>query len=534
MDLELALIVILAAVVALLVTAQWARVPYPILLVLGGLGLAVLPGIPEVELEPDLVLVIMLPPLLYAAAYFTPLRELRRNVGPISLLAIGLVLATMVVVAAVAHAALDLGWAEAFVLGAIVSPTDPTAAYAIARRLGVPGRIVTVVEGESLINDGTALVAYKFAVAAVVTGGFSLAEASGDFVVSVIGGIAVGIAVGTVIAAVRRRLDNPPVEITIALFSGWFAYLPAEEIGVSGVLAAVTVGIYMGRLTSRLTSPTTRIQGEGVWEIVVFLLNSALFVLVGLQLPQVIDGIEGLPTATLIGYAALIAATVIAVRVAWVFPLTYLPRIVSRRLRERSPTPPWQQTLLVSWTGMRGAVSLAAALALPFTTDAGGLFPNRELIIFVTFGVILATLVVQGLTLPALIGALDICDRDEVLEQEEVAARLAATEAALERAEQLRAEDWVLDDTVERISGSLRFRQRRFTALSADGEFDGGLDGDGIDYEERSIAYQRLLRELLETQREVVIAMRDRGEINDEVLRRIERELDLEDSRLEI
>ena len=286
MSTELTLVTILAAVTLLLIAAQWARVPYPILLVLGGLGLAVTPGIPEVDLEPELVLLVFLPPLLYAAAFFTPLRELRRNVRPISLLAVGLVLATMVAVAVVAHGALGFGWAEAFVLGAIVSPTDPVAATAIARRLGVPGRIVTIVEGESLVNDATALVAYKFAVAAVVTGSFSLLEASGEFVLVVVGGIAVGIAVGTIIAAVRRRLDNPPVEVTIALFSAYFAYLPAEAIGVSGVLAAVTVGIYMGRLTSRLTTPTTRIQGVAVWEIVTFLLNSALFVLVGLQLPD--------------------------------------------------------------------------------------------------------------------------------------------------------------------------------------------------------------------------------------------------------
>ncbi len=375
---ELSLLCILAAVTALLIVAQWARVPYPILLVIGGLGLAVAPGMPDVTLEPEIVLLVILPPLLYAAAYFTPLRELRRNVGQISLLAIGLVLATAIVVAVVAHEALDFDWAPAFVLGAIVSPTDPIAATAIARRLGAPPRIVAVVEGESLINDGTALVAYKFAVAAVVTGSFSALDAGADFVVSVVGGVAVGIAIGALIATVRRRLDNPPVEVTIALLSAYFAYLPAEAIGVSGVLAAVTVGIYMGRLTSTLTTPTTRIQGHAVWEIVSFLLNSALFVLVGLQLPTVIDGLGGLDSGPLIRDGALVAATVIAVRLAWVFPLAYLPRMLSRRIREREPRPPWQQTLVIAWTGMRGAVSLAAALALPFATDAGGAVPRAR------------------------------------------------------------------------------------------------------------------------------------------------------------
>jgi CPA1 family monovalent cation:H+ antiporter len=531
---ELALLSILAAVTLLLIAAQWTRTPYPILLVLGGLGLAAIPGIPEVELDPDVVLLVILPPLLYAAAFFTPLRELRRNVGPISILAVGLVLATMVAVAVVAHEALDFGWAEAFVLGAIVSPTDPVAATAIARRLGVPGRIVTIVEGESLVNDATALVAYKFAVAAVVTGSFSLIEASGEFVLTVVGGIAVGIAVGALIAAVRRRLDNPPVEVTIALFSAYFAYLPAEAIGVSGVLAAVTVGIYMGRLTSRLTSPTTRIQGVAVFQILTFLLNSALFVLVGLQLPTVIDGISDLDTGELIRDGALVAATVILIRILFVFPITYLPRRLFRRLRSRDPYPPWRHTLLVSWTGMRGAVSLAAALALPLATDAGGGFPKRDLIIFCAFSVILATLLIQGLTLPPLIKWLGVDDYDEELEQEEVAARLQTIEAAMQRMDELVEEDWVLEDTVERVRGAYTYRQRRFTALSREGEFDGGIDGDGIDYETRSVAYQRLVRELLEAQRSTLIDLRDRGEINDDVLRRIERELDLEDSRLEI
>jgi CPA1 family monovalent cation:H+ antiporter len=534
MSAEVALLCVLAAVTMLLIVAQWARIPYPILLVVGGLGLAVVPGIPEVELDPDVVLLVILPPLLYAAAFFTPLRELRRNVRAISMLAVGLVLATTVTVAVVAHELLDFGWAEAFVLGAIVSPTDPTAATAIAQRLGLPGRIVSIVEGESLVNDATALVAYKFAVAAVVTGGFSLLDASGEFVVTVAGGIGVGIAIGAVIAAVRRRLDNPPVEVTIALLSGYFAYLPAEAIGVSGVLAAVTVGIYMGRLTSRLTTPTTRIQGVAVFQIVNFLLNSALFVLIGLQLPTVIDGISDLDTGELIRDGALIAATVMLTRIAFVFPITYLPRRIFPSLRSREPYPPRRHTLVVAWTGMRGAVSLAAALAVPLTIDAGSAFPQRDLIIFCTFSVILATLVVQGLTLPPLIKWLDLDDYDEELENEEISARLAAIDAAMSRIDELIVEDWVLDDSAERLRGTFRFRRRRFTAMSAEGEFDGGLEGDGVDYETRSLAWQRLLREVLDAQRLAVLDLRDRGAINDDVLRRIERELDLEDARLEI
>jgi CPA1 family monovalent cation:H+ antiporter len=525
-SLELSLVVVLAAVVALLLLAQVLRVPYPILLVLGGLGLGVIPDLPTVELEPDLVLVILLPPLLYAAAFFTPLRELRRNLREISLLAVGLVLATMVAVALVAHHALGFDWAPAFVLGAIVSPTDPVAATAIARRLGVPTRIVAIVEGESLINDGTALVAYKFAVAAVVTGSFSLADASGEFVVEVLGGVAVGGVIGAAIAAIRRRLDNPPIEITIALFSAYFAYLPAVEIGVSGVIAAVTVGIYMGRRTSQLTNPTTRIQGIAVWEIVVFLVNSALFVLIGMQLPTVLDGIDDAGTAELVGEGALIAATVMLARIAWVFPLTYLPRLFLRRARE-TEAPPWEHTLLISWTGMRGAVSLAAALALPLTVDAGGAFAERNEIIFLAFSVILGTLLAQGLTLPLLIHWLDVDDRDEQLEREESKARLLTVESALERIDELVEEEWVREDTADRVRRSYDYRRRRFLS-----RFDDSGESDG--YEERSEAYQRLVRELLEAQRATLIALRDSGKINDEIMRRIERELDLEDSRLEI
>jgi Na+/H+ antiporter len=529
MELEVALTVILAVVVLLLIVATFTRVPYPILLVIGGLGLGLAPPIPDVSLDPELVLVVLLPPLLYSAAFFTPLRELRRNIRAISLLAVGLVLATMVAVALVAHAALDFGWPEAFVLGAIVAPTDPVAATAIARRLNVPARIVTVVEGESLINDGTALVAYKFAVAAVVTGSFSLLEASGDFVVNAIGGVGVGMVAGAGIAWVRRRIDAPAVEVTIALFSGFFAYLPAEALGVSGVLAAVTVGIYMGRLTSVLTTPTTRIQGNAVWEIVQFLLNSALFTLVGLQLPTVLDGIDEVSTGELLLDGGLIAATVIVVRLLWIFPFTYLPRRLMPWIRRHDPYPPWRWTLLTAWTGMRGAVSLAAALALPLTIDGGGDFPNRDLIIFLAFSVILATLLLQGLTLPPLIQLLGVEADNSELEREEAHARMQAARSALDRLEELRAEDWVREDTADRLRGAYGYRNRRFSA-----RVDGESDESPEEYEERSNAYQQLSRELLEAQRATLIEMRDAGEINDDVLRALERELDLEDSRLEI
>ena len=291
---ELVLAGLLFSVAVLVTAARVLDVPYPIFLVVGGLGLGLIPGIPNIELEPDLVLLIFLPPLLYSASFFTGLRELRQNIRPISLLAIGLVLATALAVALVAHALIDgMSWPAAFALGAIVSPTDPVAATAIAGRLGVPRRVVTIVEGEALINDATALVAYKVAVTAVLTGAFSAWHAGAQFLYSGLGGAAVGLAVGWVVAQVRERLDDPPVEITIALVSGYAAYLPAEELGLSGVTAAVAVGLYMGSQTSRLTNSTVRMQGDAVWQILVFLLNSFLFVLVGLQLPSILDELEG-------------------------------------------------------------------------------------------------------------------------------------------------------------------------------------------------------------------------------------------------
>jgi len=516
---------LLAAGLLLLVASQFVRVPYPIMLVLGGLAIAFIPGMPTVQLAPNLVLVAVLPPLLYGSAFFTSLREFRANLKPILLLAIGLVLITMVAVAAAAHAVIPgLGWSGAFVLGALVSPTDPTAATSIAQRLGLPRRLISLIEGESLVNDGTALVAYRFAVAAVVTGSFSLFDASWHFVVNVVGGIGVGLAVGYLIRQLRKRLDNPPVEIAIALLSGYLGYLPAQALGVSGVLAAVTVGIYMGWHTPELTTVQTRLQGQAVWEIVFLLLNGLLFALVGLQLPTILDAISGRSTAELIGYAALVSAVVIGARIAWMLA-TYLLAMLSRRIRMDDPVPSWQAKAVIAWSGMRGAVSLAAALALPLTTDTGESFPDRNLIIFLTFGVIFATLVGQGLTLGPLIRVLDL-DDGGVGEHEEAKARIRAAEAALARLDELSTEDWVREDTAERFRGLYGFRQERFRS-----RYDP--DGDG-EIEERSQSYQRLRRELLSAERSAVEDLRQQGEIGDDVMRRVVRDLDLEDARLDV
>ncbi|HEY7018828.1 MAG TPA: Na+/H+ antiporter [Gaiellaceae bacterium] len=516
---------LLVAGLLLLVASQVVRIPYPIILVLGGLGIAFVPGMPTVELAPNLVLVAVLPPLLYGAAFFASLRELRANLRPILLLAIGLVLITMVAVAAAVHAVVPgLGWSGAFVLGALVSPTDPTAATAIAQRLGLPRRLIAVIEGESLVNDGTALVALKFAVAAVVTGSFSLTEATGEFALNVVGGIAVGLAVGYLIRQLRRRVDNPPVEITISLLSGYFGYLPARAVGVSGVIAAVTVGIYMGWHTPELTNAQVRLQGQAVWEVVFLILNALLFALVGLQLPSIVDALSAHTTMELIGYAALVSAVVIAARFVWVFSSGFAGHALSRRFRREDPAASWASKTVLSWSGMRGAVSLAAALGLPLTVDSGASFPNRSLIIFLTFSVILVTLVLQGLTLPGLIRVLDLED-DGLAEKEEAKARIYAAQAAIDRLGELEAEEWVRDDTAERLRGLYGFRQNRFRE-----RFDP--DGDGS-IEDRSQAYQRLLRELIDAERSAVEELRRERRIDDDVMRRVIRDLDLEESRLD-
>jgi CPA1 family monovalent cation:H+ antiporter len=523
---SLVLLALLASAATLLVLAPIVHIPYPILLVLGGLAIGFVPGVPHIALRPDVVLVGFLPPLLYAAAFFTSLRDLRTNARAISLLAVGLVLATMLTVAAVCHAVIGgLSWPVCFVIGAIVAPTDAVAATAIASRLGIPRRLVTLLEGESLINDATALVAYSFAVTAVVTGSFSLWHATWRFAVDVVGGVAIGLAVGYLLRQVRRRINHSPTEIAIALLSGYFAFLPAQAAGVSAVLAVVTVGIYVGWYTPELTTVQTRLQGDAVWEIVTFLLNAVLFGLVGLQLRPILDSLHGHTTAALIADGVIVSLAVIVTRFVWVFPATYVPRRLSRRIRERDPYPPWQYPALISWAGLRGAVSLAAALALPLTIEGGDSFPHRSLIIYLGFCVILATLVFQGLTLPGVIRLLGLED-DGISDKEETKARIHAAEAARGRLEELAGEDSVREDTAERMRGLYRFRASRFAARFDD-EDDGGI-------EEQSQNYQRLRRELLDAERKAVVELRRQGRINDAVMNRVQRDLDLEDARLDV
>jgi Na+/H+ antiporter len=331
--------------------------------------------------------------------------------------------------------------------------------------------------------------------------------------------------VGKLVSELRARVANPQIEVTISLVTGYAAYLPADSLGLSGVLAAVTAGIYLGWRSPEIASPTARLEGFAVWELLMFLLNAVLFILVGLQLNVVLDALGGYSVGSLFGYAAAVCGVVIGLRILWGLTLPFLLRAIDRRRNVATRRTSPRERIVAAWSGMRGAVSLAAALAIPFHTDSGAPFPQRELIIFLTFSVILVTLVGQGLTLPLLLRRLDVAD-DDTERREEIAARIGAAEAALERLEELGDEEWTRDDTIDRLQRLYDYRRRRFAAQAGEGEDDG--------YEDRSLSYQRLMRELLEAQRRALVQLRNEGRINSDTMRRVERDLDLEDSRLEI
>jgi CPA1 family monovalent cation:H+ antiporter len=515
---------LLVAVAILALLAKKLPIPYPILLVLGGLSLALVPGLPPVRLEPDLVFVLFLPPLLYPAAIFTSWRDFRANLRPISLLAVGLVLFTTTAVGFLAHHFIpDFPLAAGFVLGAIISPPDAIAATAIAERLSVPRRIVTILEGESLVNDATALVAFRFAVAAVVTGSFSLAEAGGRFLLVAVGGILIGLVVGFLTAWIQKPIDDPPVEITISLLTPFAAYLPAEQLGVSGVLAVVTTGLYHGWRLPEITTSRTRLQAGPVWEMIEFLLNGFIFLLIGLQLPEVLRHLAGRSIPHLVWYAAVISLAVILVRILWVFPATYLPRLLFKGLRERDPYPDWRHVAIVAWTGMRGVVSLAAALALPLTLANGSPFPGRDLILFLTFIVILATLVVQGLSLPAIIRWLGIED-DGAAAKEEREARLKANQAALARIGEIARAQARNGEALQRLRVEYEDRLRQLQVCEPD-------NGDAP-RRLFSSEYEQFSHEALTVERETILQLRNERVINDEVHRRIQRDIDLAEARL--
>jgi len=514
-------ILLLVAVLTLTALARRILVPYPIFLVLGGLALSFVPRVPVVRLDPEIVFLIFLPPILWSAAYFTSLRDFRRNLRPITFLAVGLVVVTTVAVAAVARAVVPgMSWPVAFALGAIVSPPDAVAATSIARQLRIPYRLVTILEGESLVNDASALVIYRTAIFAAMTGAFVATAAIGQLILAALGGVIVGLVVGVLALRAVRLVGDSLAQIAITLLAPYVAWIVAEGLHISAVLACVAGGLYVRQGFSARVPPITRVQARAVWELLMFVLNGLIFILIGLQLGAIREaGLPGAP-GTLLWQGALISAAAIAVRLVWVPLVTVIPRLLIPSLRRRDPIPPWPYILLVSWIGMRGVVSLAAALALPMTIAGGAPFPFRDEIILFTFAVILSTLVLQGLTLTPLIRALRLAE-DETLELEEAWAREAAARAALTRLEELAGDARSRQEDHHRLQTLYGQRLQRASSLGAD-------DGRAT---ERA-AYRRLRYEALSAERRALIALRDQGVVSDEVLHRLEQELDVEAIRL--
>lgn len=516
---------LLAVVVVLVMLARRLDIPYPIPLVLGGLTLGFVPGLPRVSMPPELVLLVFLPPLLYSESLTLSWRDFRANLRPIGMLSIGLVAVTTVLVAATAHAVVPgLPWAAAFVLGAIVAPTDEVAVAAVAERLPIPRRLLLIIEAESLVNDAISLVLYRLAAVAVVSGAFSWVSGGGQFLLASVGGVGVGLLVGFGVGRLRRRLTpDPLVENTISLLTPFLAYLPAETLHVSGVLAVVATGLYLGRQGPRFITSATRLQAAGLWGMIDFLLNSLLFILLGLQLRPILGRLAGRPWTALVSEAALVSLCVVVTRIAWVFPAAILPRLLSRRLRASDPMPSWRQMAVVAWTGIRGGISLAAALALPLVTDRGAAFPQRDMLIFLTFAVILSTLVVQGLSLPVLIRRLGLKEDDGV-GREEADARLRTSRAGLARLDRMAEAEDLPQEIVDDLRAHLTNRTRRLEARTL---------GDANEaYEARAGAYRRLRQEILRAERETVVGLRDGSAISDDVMRRLLRALDLEEQRL--
>jgi monovalent cation/hydrogen antiporter len=522
---EIVFLLLLLFVAGFTALARRLQVPYPIVLVVAGLVLSFVPGIPRFALNPDVIFLVVLPPLLFAAAWLTSWRDFVYNLVSILFLAFGLVAFTVVSVAGTAHFLFPgFDWRLGVVLGAAIATTDAIAATSIAKRVGLPQRIVDVLEGESLVNDATGLLALEFGLV-LVLGGQAPTVTAGFLRLSylVIGGIAVGVLIGLVIHWVEHQIDDAPIEITISILVPYAAYLAAEFVHASGVLAVVACGLYLGRGSAHFFSPAVRIQANAVWNVFTFILNGFVFVLIGLQLPLVREGIKAYSPGSLVLYGGLFSALVILLRLSWVFPGAALAYWIRRRVfHQNERRPPVRQIFVTGWTGMRGVIALAAALSLPERLADGSPFPQRSLIIFLTFSVILVTLVLQGLTLPALIRALGLAGAAGP-NCEETEARRIMAEAALEQLE--RASRDVTPDSAALYEDLREHYRLRLSSLPRDGAEPDGSDPG---------AYARFLSlslELLTVERETAVRLRNNGRINDEVLRQLLHELDLSEIR---
>lgn len=549
MQFEILLLVAAAAAVAGL--ARRLRLSPPLMLVAAGLAVSFVPGIHHFELEAEVVLFLVLPPLLFAAAWQSSVVNFRQNIRAIGLLSVGLVLFTVLAVGFTVHAVADIPLAAAFALGAIVSPPDAVAATAVGREVGLPRRLVTLLAGESLINDATALTAYRVAVGAAGVGGFSLLEGSWEFLLAGVGGSAIGLVLALLADRLLRMLRDPVLENTLVLLLPFFGYAAAEEVHTSGVLAVVVAGLYLGHRSPRRQTAATRLQGTAVWKMIEFLLESVVFALIGLQLTTVLEGLEDRSGGELVLAGAVTLGVVIVSRFVWMYPATYLPRRIPS-VRRHDPDPPWQYPTVLAWAGMRGVVSLAAAIAL--APD----FPERDLILFLTFVVVIGTLLIQGLTLPALIRRLGVVGREEQQDLvNEAGIQHAAATAAVARLDELLPDGHdVPDEVVARLREKAELRQlnawERLGARANSGAtvaprrrrrvMAGGRAEDETPepvepapgaIEPPTLAFRRLRRAMIDAEREVFVGARDSGRIDDEVLTRVQRELDLEETLLD-
>jgi Na+/H+ antiporter len=520
-------VLLLTFVFGLGLIARRLSIPYPILFVIGGLLIGFIPVLPfRLKVDPNLIFFLFLPPLLYIQAFFTSWRDFRLYLRPILMLAIGLVLATTVAVAYVSHWLIPgFPLAAGFVLGAIVSPPDAIAASAIANRLGLPRRIVTILEGESLVNDSTSLVIFKVALAAVgaTTPLLGKIWMPGEFIYISVGGIAVGVVVGRAIGWMRRRLvdDGPLIALTVSLLTPYISYLLADQfLHVSGVLSVVATGLILGWDAPEVMSSDIRLHAVAVWDMIIYLLNGIVFVLIGLELPFIVHGLMEPWWPGPFFYAVVINAVCILVRLAWIYPGAYLPRLLNKRIRETEEKPDWRQVTIVGWSGMRGIVSLAAALALQGYPD----FPRVHLAQFIVFTVILTTLVFQGLTLPPLIRFLGVGD-DGIPEREEIAARVLISDTAFKKLEEIRQKDKFPVSAIESVESAYRER-----ALLLQDDLADQLGWS--DQRNHILSVRRLKRLMIATQRRALLGMRRSGQIGDDVLHKIEHELDLEEARL--
>src|SRR5437588_8627532 len=515
------ILICLVAVALLALVARKIRVPYPILLTCGGVLLALVPGLPAIQLEPKLVFDLFLPPLLYPAAIFTSWRDFRLNLRSILPLSIVLVLLTMTVTAYLFHHLVGLPLAVGFVFGAIISPPDAVAALSITQNLRVPRKIIVILEGESLVNDATSFISFWFAVAAVMTGAFSLGQASLNFLLAAGGGVAVGLAVGWLATQVQKRLDDPPVQTMFSLLTPYIAYFSGDKLHVSGILAVVIAGIYYGWQAPRILRGRMRLQALPVWEMVVFILSGILFMLIGLQLRGVIHALPPGSITKVAKVAVLIVSVMVLVRFAWMFGSTYLPALYRRQRRKFRF--PWQHTPVIAWSCVRGADSLAAALSVPFILPSGEPFPGRDIILLLTFCVIFGTLVVQGLTLTPVVRWLGLVD-DHATEREERLARLKANEAALGRLEAIESFHEAKPEPIGRLRAEYADRIQQLNVEGPRQERVSRLFSE--DFED-------LACELLQVERETLITLRNQEAINDQALRRIQRDIDLAEARLQ-